>query len=72
MCIKSAAVFYWKSLMRSWDTFVINVVNRHKDKAIEAEISNTSGNFSGNPSANEISAADLTARYLSLSIQFLI
>jgi hypothetical protein len=50
--------------MRSWDTFVIHVVNRHKDKSIEAEISNTSGNFSGKPSANEISAADLTEPFV--------
>ncbi|MFL5771855.1 MAG: alpha-N-arabinofuranosidase, partial [Flavisolibacter sp.] len=45
-------------------SLVINVVNRHKDKAIEAEISNTSGNFSGKPSVNEISVADLNAAFV--------
>jgi alpha-N-arabinofuranosidase len=42
---------------------IINVVNRHKDKAIEAEILNVSGNFSGKPAVSEISATDLNAPF---------
>lgn len=38
---------------------IINVVNRHKDKAIATDIINQSGNFSGTPTVNEISATDL-------------
>ena len=43
---------------------VINVVNRHKDKAIEAEIVNAAGNFSGKPSVSELSATDLDAPFV--------
>lgn len=42
---------------------VINVVNRHKDKAIQAEITNSSGSFSGRPSVSEVSATDLNAPF---------
>ena len=42
---------------------VINVVNRHKDKAITAEITNQSGNFSGTPAINEVTASDLNAPF---------
>jgi len=45
-------------------TVMINVVNRHKEKAIAAEILNTSGNFIGKPSVNEISTTDLTAAFV--------
>jgi alpha-N-arabinofuranosidase len=38
---------------------IINVVNRHKDKAIATEIINQSGNFSGKPSVNEVNTNDL-------------
>ena len=38
----------------------INVVNRHKDKAISTEIINLSGSLSGNASVNEINATDLS------------
>lgn len=44
-------------------TVVINVVNRHKDKAITADILNQSGNFSGKPVVNEISASDLNEAF---------
>ncbi|HWJ92928.1 MAG TPA: alpha-L-arabinofuranosidase C-terminal domain-containing protein [Flavisolibacter sp.] len=40
-------------------TVVINVVNRHKDKALSTEIISQSGNFSGKPSVTEINAIDL-------------
>jgi alpha-N-arabinofuranosidase len=39
---------------------IINVVNRHKDKAIQTEIVNQSGNFSGKPSVSEVSTNNLT------------
>ena len=38
---------------------IINVINRHKDKAITTEIINQSGNFSGKPSVVEVTAKDL-------------
>ncbi|MEO6231494.1 MAG: alpha-L-arabinofuranosidase C-terminal domain-containing protein [Ferruginibacter sp.] len=37
----------------------INVVNRHKDKAITAEIVSTTGNFSGKAEASLVTAKDL-------------
>jgi alpha-N-arabinofuranosidase len=43
---------------------VINVVNRHKDKSIEAEIVNAAGNFSGKPSVSELAATDLNAPFV--------
>src|SRR4030095_13426695 len=43
---------------------IINVVNRHKDKAIETEIINTSRNFSGKSSVNELSVTDLSAPFV--------
>src|SRR4030095_7402419 len=43
---------------------IINVVNRHKEKAIATEIFNTSGNFSGKPSVNEVSVTDLNAAFV--------
>lgn len=42
---------------------VINVVNRHKDKAIQTEIIDQSGNFSGKPVISEISSADLSKAF---------
>jgi alpha-L-arabinofuranosidase len=42
---------------------IINVVNRHKDKAITTEIINQSGNFSSKPSVNEISTNDLNEAF---------
>lgn len=41
------------------NSVIINVVNRHKDKAITTEIINQSGVFSGSPSIKEINANDL-------------
>ncbi len=41
------------------NTIFINVVNRHKDKAITAEIANTSGDFAGKAEASLIAAKDL-------------
>jgi alpha-N-arabinofuranosidase len=38
---------------------VINVVNRHKEKAITSEIINQSGTFTGKPSVYEVNASDL-------------
>lgn len=43
---------------------VINVVNRHKDKSIEAEIMTATGNFSGKPTVKEVSAADLNEPFV--------
>ena len=37
----------------------INVINRHKDKSISADIFNSSGNFKGNAEASIINAASL-------------
>jgi alpha-N-arabinofuranosidase len=42
---------------------IINVVNRHKDKAIQTEIINQSGNFSGKPLVSEVSTNDLSAPF---------
>jgi alpha-N-arabinofuranosidase len=42
---------------------IINVVNRHKDKAIETEIINQSGSFSGNPSVSEVNTTDLNEAF---------
>ena len=41
------------------NTFFINVVNRHKDKAITADVTNVSGSFTGNAEASLITAGDL-------------
>ena len=40
-------------------TVYINVVNRHKDKAITAEISNSAGTFAGKAEINVLTAASL-------------
>ena len=42
------------------NTAYINVVNRHKDKAITADIMNTSGTFTGKAEASIVSAASLS------------
>ena len=42
------------------NTAFINVVNRHKDKAITAEILNTAGNFTGKAEASVINSDSLT------------
>src|SRR4029079_3858758 len=42
------------------NTVFINVVNRHQDKAITADIMNTSGTFTGKAEASIISAASLS------------
>ena len=42
---------------------IINVINRHKEKAIATEIINQSGNFSGKPSVSEVTAGDLTEAF---------
>lgn len=44
-------------------SLVINVVNRHKEKAITAEISNTSGAFAGKARVEEINSADIQTAY---------
>jgi alpha-N-arabinofuranosidase len=41
------------------DTLFINVVNRHKDEPIEAEILSTSGTFSGEASASVVNRQDV-------------
>ncbi|GAB2808218.1 alpha-L-arabinofuranosidase C-terminal domain-containing protein [Ferruginibacter profundus] len=41
------------------NTVFINVVNRHKDKAITSEIANTSGDFTGKAEASLITGKDL-------------
>ncbi|MGG9962872.1 alpha-L-arabinofuranosidase C-terminal domain-containing protein [Ferruginibacter sp. SUN106] len=41
------------------NTVFINVVNRHKDKAITADIINTSGDFAGNAESSLINSKDL-------------
>lgn len=43
---------------------IINVVNRHKDKPINAEILNTSGDFAGKAMASEMEVSDLTAPFV--------
>ena len=45
-------------------SLTINVVNRHKDKAISAEIINLSGNLSGSASVNELTATDLSEPFI--------
>ena len=42
---------------------IINVVNRHKDKAVAADIINQSGNFSGTPVINEVNSTDLNEAF---------
>jgi alpha-N-arabinofuranosidase len=41
------------------NTVYINVVNRHKDKAITAEIINTAGTFAGKAQTSLLNAASL-------------
>lgn len=41
------------------NTVYINVVNRHKDKAITADILSTSGNFNGNAEASVLTSSNL-------------
>ncbi len=43
------------------NTVFINVVNRHKDKAITADITSTSGNFTGKAEASLINSDDVKA-----------
>jgi alpha-L-arabinofuranosidase len=43
---------------------IINVVNRHKDKPITAEILNTSGNFPAKATVNEMAVSDLSAPFV--------
>jgi len=40
-------------------TVYINVVNRHKDKAITAEVTSSSGNFAGKAEVNVMNASSL-------------
>jgi alpha-N-arabinofuranosidase len=44
-------------------TIVINVVNRHKEKAIATEIVSNSGVFAGKASVAEINSEDIQAPY---------
>ena len=46
------------------NTLLINAVNRHKDKAINTDIINCSGNFSGKASVSEINSDDIYAHYV--------
>jgi len=45
------------------NTLFINVVNRHKDKAIPAEIINNSGNFTGKTFVSEVNSEDILAPF---------
>ena len=45
------------------NTVFINVVNRHQDKAITADIINNSGAFSGKAEASIINSDDLKAAF---------
>jgi alpha-N-arabinofuranosidase len=44
-------------------SIIINVVNRHKEKAITTEIINQTGNFTGKPVVNEVNASDLNENF---------
>jgi alpha-N-arabinofuranosidase len=48
---------------RETNTVFINIVNRHQDKAIAAEISNTSGTFDGKAEASLINSDSLSAPF---------
>ena len=62
------------------NTIIINVVNRHKEKAIHAEIINTAGGLTGKAEAtliagnslNESFAFDKQAQYVPLSKEVII
>jgi alpha-N-arabinofuranosidase len=43
------------------DSLILNVVNRHRDKAIDAEIISCSGDFSSEASASEVNRDDIRA-----------
>ena len=45
------------------NTVIINVVNRHKDEAIETVIISNSGNFAGKATAKEIYREDIKEMY---------
>ena len=45
------------------DLLIINVVNRHKEKAITADILSSSGSFRGNADITEINSSDIYADY---------
>ena len=45
------------------NTLIINVVNRHKDKSILAEIINNSGAFTGKASIREVNSKDIHAPF---------
>ncbi|MEJ2567994.1 MAG: alpha-L-arabinofuranosidase C-terminal domain-containing protein [candidate division WOR-3 bacterium] len=45
------------------NTLFINVVNRHKDKAILTEIMNNSGNFTGKAAIREVNSKDIHAPF---------
>jgi alpha-N-arabinofuranosidase len=47
------------SCSREKDIVYINIVNRHKDKAITADISNTSGGFTGRAEVSLVAGAEL-------------
>src|ERR1051325_5907526 len=42
---------------------ILNVVNRHKEKAITTEIISQSGNFSGKPSISEVTVGNLSEAF---------
>lgn len=44
-------------------TLIINVVNRHKDKAISTEIISTTGSFKGKASLSEVNSNDIYADF---------
>lgn len=45
------------------NTIVVNVINRHQDKAITADVISTSGNFSGKAEASIVNSDDLKAPF---------
>ncbi len=45
------------------NTVFINVVNRHKDKAITADITSTSGNFTGKAEASIVTTTDMQENF---------
>ena len=45
------------------NSIIINVVNRHKDQPITAEISDITGSFTGKATVNELNATDTNAPF---------
>jgi alpha-N-arabinofuranosidase len=49
--------------VKETNTLVINVVNRHKDKAISTEIISNSGSFSGKALTSEVNSDDILTEF---------